>query len=119
MTETRKAIKLRHVLGGNVIDYLLAIMSAKNILEAVRTLTSSSEMHDRVKSYEETIRQLIQRVEELATENHRRKDQLARLFKKMRCTDCNHYLESKLPGDTIEVHECKKVFLTHCWGTEP
>ena len=94
-------------------------MSAKQILAAVRTLTSSEEMQERVTSYEETIRQLIQRVEELATENQRRKDQLARLFKKMRCTDCTHYLESKLPGDTIEDHECKKVFLTRCWGPEP
>ena len=94
-------------------------MSAKKILEAVRTLTSSEEMRERVTSYEETIRQLIQRVEELSTENQRRKDQLARLFKKMRCRDCNHYLESKRAGDTIEVYECKNVVLTHCWGTEP
>ena len=94
-------------------------MNAQHILAAVRTLTTSEEMRNKVKSYEETIRQLIQRMEELANDNQRHKDKMDRLFKKMRCPACTLYLESKQPGDTIEVHECQKVFLTRCWGTEP
>ena len=94
-------------------------MSAKRILEAVRTLTSAEEMHDRIKAYEDTVRALIERVEELSTKNCQQEERLKRLFKKLRCPDCNHYLESKLPGDTIVAHDCSKVVLTHCWGTYP
>ena len=94
-------------------------MSAKRILEAVRTLTSAEEMHDRIKAYEDTVRALIERVEELSTKDRQREERLKRLFKKMRCQKCNTYLESKHPGDTIVVHECQEVFLARCWGTEP
>lgn len=93
-------------------------MSAKKILEAVRTLTSAEEMRDKIASYQETIRALIERVEQLAQQNNLQKERLEQLFKKMQCPDCVHYLESKAPGDTIECHECKKVFLARCWGIQ-
>ena len=94
-------------------------MSAKRILEAVRTLRSAEEMHDRITSYQDTVRALVERVEELNTKNRQQEERLKRLFKKMRCPKCTTYLESKQPGDTIVVHECKEVFLARCWGTEP
>ena len=94
-------------------------MSAKRILDAVRTLTSAEEMRDRIKAYEDTVRALIERVETLSNQNKRQEDRLKRLFKKMRCPKCTTYLESKQPGDTIVVHECEEVFLARCWGTEP
>ena len=94
-------------------------MSAKRILDAVRTLTSAEEMHDRIKAYEDTVRALIERVEELGAKDREREERLKRLFKKMRCHKCTTYLEGKRPGDTIVVHECQEVFLARCWGTEP
>ena len=94
-------------------------MSAKRILEAVRTLTSVDEMKDKIDSYQDTIRTLIERVEQLVQRNDTLEQKMAHLFKKLRCADCNHYLESKLPGDTIVAHDCSKVVLTHCWGTYP
>ena len=95
------------------------IMSAKRILEAVRTLTSAEEMKDRITSYQDTVRALIERVEELSAKNRTQEEKLKRLFKKMRCPECTTYLESKRRGDTIVVHECKAVFLARCWGPEP
>ena len=94
-------------------------MSAKRILGAVRTLTSAEDMHDRITSYQDTVRALSQRVEELSAKNRDQEERLKRLFKKMRCPQCTTYLESKGPGDTIEVHDCTKVFLARCWRTEP
>ena len=88
-------------------------------MEAVRTLTSAEEMHDRIKAYEDTVRALIERVEELGDKNRQQEERLKRLFKRMRCQKCNTYLESKHPGDTIVVNECQEVFLARCWGTEP
>ena len=76
-------------------------------------------MKDKIDSYQDTIRALIERVEQLAQRNDTLEQKMAHLFKKLRCPDCIHYLESKRPGDTIVAHDCSKVVLTHCWGTYP
>ena len=94
-------------------------MSAKRILDAVRTLTSVDDMQDRITTYEDTVRVLLERVEDLTKKNKDQEERLKRLFKRMRCPKCTTYLDSKRPGDTIVVHECHEVFLARCWGTEP
>ena len=85
-------------------------MNAQHILQAVRSLTSAEDMQDKIASYQDTIRTLIERVEVLSDKN-RQEERLERLFKKMRCPACSYYLASKAPGDTIEVTDCTKVFL--------
>ena len=94
-------------------------MSARQLLDAIKQLSIDEELRDKIKSYEETIRQLLELLEDLSRRNQRDEERVNQLFKKMRCPTCTLYLESKQPGDTIEVHECQKVFLTRCWGTEP
>lgn len=90
--------------------------NAKQLLDAVRALTSAEEMRDKIKAYEDTIRDLIERVETMGVANQRQKERLDQLFKKMRCPACTLYVESKRPGDTVEETECQKVFLARCWG---
>ena len=94
-------------------------MSARHILDAVRTLTSAEEMRDKITAYQDTVRALVERVEELSAQNKQQEDRLRQLFKKMRCPRCTTYLESKKPGDTIEDHDCQEVCLVRCWGPEP
>ena len=94
-------------------------MSARRILDAVRTLTSVEDMQDRITTYEDTVRILLERVEDLTKKNQDQEDRLKRLFKHLRCPRCTTYLDSKRPGETIVVNECKEVFLARCWGTEP
>ena len=94
-------------------------MSARRILDAVRTLTNVEDMQDRITTYEDTVRVLLERVEDLTKKNQDQEERLKRLFKHMRCPRCTTYLESKRPGDTITVNECREVFLARCWGTEP
>lgn len=94
-------------------------MSAKQILDAVRTLTSVEEMQDRITTYEDTVRQLLERVEDLTEKNQDQEERLTELFKHLRCPRCTTYLARKRAGDTIVVHECKEPVLARCWGTRP
>lgn len=93
-------------------------MNAQQILHGIQALTHMEQMNIKIKDAEETINTLLQRMEDLRKSNAQQQQTLEAIYHKMQCPACRAYLESKSPGDTIEGHQCNKVFLTRCWGVQ-
>jgi len=93
-------------------------MNAQQILHGIQALTQLEQMNIKVKESEETIRTLLVKLDKLSKNNEQQQQTLDAIFHKMQCPACRAYLESKSPGDTIEGHQCNKVFLTRCWDIQ-
>lgn len=88
-------------------------MSARRLLDMVRTLAA---LEEKVEESEATVKALLIEVDRLSEVNRRQQATMDTIFKKMQCPSCTHYLESKRSGDTIEGRPCTSVFLTRCIG---